>query len=167
MDQEARKPGYGKPPRSCQGHLETCHSEDYQTRRMLGMGGLQGGSVPGGWHQQKWQSGPNRVLSQKVVISPWLGHLTGTPLCSAQKWGTLHVHKKWAHPSVSPGPAPDLAVLPRSAGWREAPLSPRASPVDQNIPPLLSLGEEGRQKGLFHTSLLPTIKLLKNSLRRG
>lgn len=85
------------------------------------MGGLQGGSVPGGWHQQKWQSGPNRVLSQKVVISPWLGHLTGTPLCSAQKWGTLHVHKKWAHPSVSPGPAPDLAVLPRSAGWLHSP----------------------------------------------
>lgn len=26
--------------------------ESYQTRRMLGMGGLQGGSVPGGWHQQ-------------------------------------------------------------------------------------------------------------------
>lgn len=72
------------------------------------MGGLQGGGVPGRWHQQKWQSGPNRVLSQKVIMSPWLGHLTGTPLCSAQKWGTLHVHKKWAaqcEPWSSPRPS--------------------------------------------------------------
>lgn len=84
-------------------------------------------------------------------MSPWLGHLTGTPLCSAQKWGTLHVHKKWAsqcEPWSSPRPSHTTLLS------RLAPLSPRASPVDQNISPLIFWGEEGRQKGFISYKLI-------------
>lgn len=46
-----RKPGDGKPPTILPGALEMCCPEGCQARRMPGMGGLQRGGIPGGWHQ--------------------------------------------------------------------------------------------------------------------
>lgn len=58
------------------------------------MCGLQGGGVPGGWHQQWRQSGPNRALKQKAIVSPWLGPVVAWAPLLCWEWGALCVHRK-------------------------------------------------------------------------
>lgn len=125
-----------------------------------------GAGVPGGWHQQERQPGPNRALRQKAIVSSWLGwwlgHPTGSPVGSAQEWDTLRVHRRGCS-SVSPSPAPDLDALPSSAGQLHCP--PELLQWTKIYSPFyLGGGEEA--KGHFIQAFLPQSSF-KNSLRRG
>lgn len=39
--------------------------------------------------------GPQTKSHRELLAWWWLGHPTRSPVCSAQEWGTLRVHRKW------------------------------------------------------------------------
>lgn len=132
--------------------------------------GLQGGSVPGGWHQQTAAVWVNRVLRQKATVSSWLGrwwlgHLAGTPF-SVLFGNGASLCREWVL-QCAPYSSPSSSYT-FSAGWL---YPPKASPVSQySLFFLLFLGgvgEVGRQRGISYKLFSHNQTLKNNSLRRG
>lgn len=59
-----------KPPTILPGAVEMGCFETVKWEEQLGTYGLQGGSVPGDWHQQQQKSGPSKALRQKANLNP-------------------------------------------------------------------------------------------------
>lgn len=132
--------------------------------------GLQGGSVPGGWHQRTAAVWVNRVLRQKATVSSWLGrwwlgHLAGTPF-SVLFGNGASLCREWVL-QCAPYSSPSSSYNTFSAGWL---YPPKASPVSQySLFFLLFLGgvgEVGRQRGNFIQAFLPQSNFKKQQSQK-